>query len=67
MSTCNQLLSLEARPSPQQDRRCGAPGCERAIKGGLAEVREVLCDFHAQMYITRGFLVLPCPQPTGKR
>lgn len=67
MATCRHQITPESRPQPGNVRLCGAPGCERSIKGGLAKVSEVLCDYHAEMWVKRGFLVTPYPHTTGRR
>jgi len=46
---------------PHRTMPCGVEGCERSLTGGMATVREVLCDFHARMWIKRGYTVLPLP------
>jgi hypothetical protein len=60
-ATCKQECETGKLRGPNNTYLCGAVGCSRFISGGLAPVRETLCDFHAQMWIDRGFTVRPEP------
>jgi len=59
--TCKAETEQGKLRGPNGIYLCGADGYQRTVTGGLGKVRVSLCDFHAQIFIDRGYDVVPQP------